>query len=67
MSIEAVPTQPASELPMLEVYGGGTGAPRANPTALRVTAGTEYTVKVEVPWGFTGSQSFVVKTSMTQR
>jgi hypothetical protein len=67
MTVEAVPTQATSELPMLEFFGNQTGAPRANPTALRVTAGIEYTIKVEVPRGFTGSQSFVVKTSMTVR
>ena len=64
MSVEAVPTQPGFELRMLEVWGGGTGAPRGNPTALRVTGGTEYTVAVGVPWGIDASQSFVVKTSM---
>ena len=64
MSVEAVPTQPGSALPMLEVWGRGTGAPRGNPTALRVIGGTEYTVAVGVPWGIGASQSFVVKTSM---
>ena len=67
MSVEAVPTQAASGFPILEVYGGGTGAPRTNPTAFRVAAGTEYTVKVEVASGLLASQSFVVKTSMTGR
>ncbi len=63
MSVEAVPIQSGSALATLEVYGGGTGA-RGNPTVLRVTAGTEYTVDVAVPWGISASQSFVVKTSM---
>lgn len=67
MRIEAVPTQAGSKLPMLRVYGGGTGAPQGNPSLLRVAAGIEYTVDVEVAWGFNGSQSFVVKTSMAGR
>lgn len=66
MRIEAVPTQAGSKLPMLRVYGGGTGA-RGNPSLLRAAAGIEYTVDVEVAWGFNGSQSFVVKTSMAGR
>ncbi len=67
MRVEAVPTQAGSALPMLEVWGGQTGAPRTqpgSPTALRVTAGTQYTVDVAVPWGINARQSFIVKTSM---
>ena len=60
MTIEAVPTQPGSA-PVLTVYGARSGAPRANPTSLRVVAGAEYTVHIEFPRG--ASRSFVVKTS----
>jgi hypothetical protein len=64
MTIEAVPSQAGSHLPTLEVWGGRTGAPRGNPTAIEVSAGEEYTVRVELPRPFSNSQSFVVKTSM---
>ena len=64
MRLEAVPMESGSVPALLEVYGGRTGAPRGNPIALRVTAGTEYTVDVAVPWGISASQSFVVTTSM---
>jgi len=63
LSIGAVPQQAGSAIPMLRAFGGGTGG-WGNPTSFRVTAGTEYTVTVEVPWGFTGSQSFVVNATM---
>lgn len=62
--VYAVPIQAASQPPMLALYGGGAGAPPGNPTALQVAAGTEYTVRVEVPWGSFGSQSFVVNTTL---
>ena len=63
MTIEAVPSQAGSQLPALEVWGGRTGG-RGNPTSISVVAGTEYTVNVELPWGISASQSFVVTTSM---
>lgn len=63
MRVAAVPTRAGSEFPRLAVYGGGTGG-RGNPTSIRVAAGTEYTVDVQVAWGISGSQSFVVQTSM---
>jgi hypothetical protein len=66
MSVEAVPIQAGSELPMLEVYGGNTGR-SGNPTSIQVVAGTEYKVDVAVPWGIQASQSFFVKTSMAVR
>jgi hypothetical protein len=59
-----VPTHGGSELPMLRAYGGDSGASRGNPIAFGVAAGTEYTAKVEMPWGFNGSRSFDVKTWM---
>jgi hypothetical protein len=64
MNVQAVSIDPGSQPAVLQVYGSRTGAPRGNPTALQVTAGTEYLVNVEVPWG-TG-QSVLVKTSIQQ-
>lgn len=64
MSVEAVPNDAASGRSTLQVFGDRTGAPRGNPTAIEVSAGEEYTVKVELPRPFSASQSFVVKTSM---
>jgi hypothetical protein len=63
MTIEAVPGQAGSQLPTLEVWSDRTGG-RGNPTSISVVAGTEYTVNVELPWGISASQSFVVKTSL---
>jgi hypothetical protein len=63
MSIAAVPSQAGSDLPDIEAYGGATGA-RGNPVLIQVSAGTEYTVLVEVPWGHQVSQSFVLNTSV---
>jgi hypothetical protein len=62
MSVEAIPTQAGSLLPRVEVYsakGGGQG----NPSIIKVFAGTEYHIAVQVPWG-SKSQSFIVNTSM---
>jgi len=63
LTVAVFPAEGASALARLEVFGspiGGTG----NPTSIRVTAGTEYTANLAVTWGFTVSQSFVVKTSI---
>lgn len=63
LTVTAFPAEGASALARLEVFGsqvGGTG----NPTSIRVTAGTEYTANLVLTWGFTVSQSFVVKTSI---
>jgi hypothetical protein len=67
MTVAAVPTQGAAALPVVEAYGGNTGSAPANPTALRVAAGIEYTVEVQVPWGINASQSFTLTTSVTLR
>jgi hypothetical protein len=64
MRIEAVPVQPGSERPMVHVYGGGTGGIRGNSTGIQVVAGTEYFVHVDLPWGFDGNPSFVLRTSI---
>ena len=61
--VEAVSADNGSAHPELEVWGDRIGAPRENPTSLPVVAGAEYFVTVQVPWGFSGTQSFVVKTS----
>ena len=72
MNVEAIPVQAGASLPGLEVetlYGFGVCCSErmGNPTSLLVTAGVEVMVNVEVPWGMTGRQSFVVKTSMSPR
>lgn len=66
MRVEAIPSQAGSEVSMLDVYGGNNGS-RGNPTSIQVTAGTEYKIDVGVPWGISGSHSFVVKTSIAVR
>jgi len=66
MTVGAVPIRAGSQLPTLAVYGGNTGR-QGNPTSIRVVAGTEYKVDVEVPWGIRESQSFLVQTSMAVR
>jgi hypothetical protein len=63
MKVEAVSSQPGSQRPVLALYGGGTGAARANPTSLPVVAGIEYFVDIELPWGT--NQSVVLQTSIT--
>lgn len=67
MTVEALPTNSSSDRPSLEVYGGNAGAPRNNPTSLQVTAGTQYTVHVGVPWGVAGNPSLVVTTALSTR
>jgi hypothetical protein len=68
MRVEAVPLQAGLELPGLMVNSsqGIPGLGRGNPTIILVAAGTEYMVYVERPWGFLGSQSFVVNPSFSR-
>jgi hypothetical protein len=67
MTIEAIPTDAGLARPDLTVYGGDTGAPRANPTSLRVVAGTEYFLNVPVELSFAENRTFLVKTSLITR
>ena len=65
LTVAVFPAEGAPALSRLDVFGsrvGGTG----NPTSIRVTAGTEYTVNLALPWGLAASQSFVVKTSIVR-
>ncbi len=66
LTVEAVPAEGGSALHSLEVYGS-LGGGRGNPTSIQVTAGREYKADLALPWGFTGSKSFVVKTSIAVR
>ena len=63
MIVEAVSADGGSAHPGLWVWGNGTGDLRQNPVSLPAVAGREYFVNVQMPWGFSGTQSFVVKTS----
>ena len=63
LTVEAVPADSGSALHGLEVYDNRVGG-RGNPVSIRVTAGSEYTADLSLPWGFTASRSFVVKTSI---
>ena len=67
LRVEATPTRAGSARPDLTVCGGNTGAPRANPTSLRVIAGTEYLVNVPVEWGLAENRDFSLETSLTGR
>jgi hypothetical protein len=64
MTIEAVPVQAGSERAMVHVYGRDTGGRRGNSTAIQIIAGSEYVITVDLPWGFDGNPSFLVKTSV---
>ena len=63
LTVEAVPADSGSALDGLEIYDSRVGG-RGNPVSIRVTAGSEYTADLSLPWGFTASRSFVVKTSI---
>jgi hypothetical protein len=66
VTIEAISTQDGSH-PPLEVETRGVSPccseRMGNPTTIRVTAGTTIVVNVEMLWGSTSTQSFVVNTS----
>jgi hypothetical protein len=70
MTLEAVSIQGGAH-PPLEVET--VGAPNScsermgNPTSISVTAGTEVWANVEIIWGSTTSQSFVLNTSMVRK
>lgn len=63
MTVEAITTPAGIDLPRVDV-SPRTGPGGANPSSIPVTAQSEYFVAVQLPWGFNGSRSFVVKTSM---
>jgi hypothetical protein len=63
LTVAAFPAEGASSLARLEVFGSRVGG-MGNPTSIRATAGTEYKASLALTWGFTVSQSFVVKTSI---
>ena len=64
LTVEAIPTQAGADLPRLEWWCPQAGGAYRNPSSLQVTAQTECYVNVQLPWGFEGTRSFVVKTSM---
>jgi hypothetical protein len=71
LTLEAVSTQDGTH-PTLEVEAVGGAGPCCserleNPTSIKVTAGTEVIVNVELPERATASQSFRLTTSMSGR
>ena len=63
LTVRATPSPPGGDLPTLEVSGFRAGA-RGNPASVPVGAGTESRVSIQLPWGFSGSRSFIVTTSL---
>lgn len=63
LTVEAIPTQAGGDPPGLRVWPSAQGRV-SNPSSIPVTAQGAYFAAVQLPWGFNGSRSFVVKTRM---
>lgn len=59
-----VTAQGAARSPLISAFGSTSGA-RGNPAILQVTAGIEYRIEVEQPWGFSSPETFTVSTDLT--
>ena len=63
LRLEVVPSKTDVAVPIIEAYGDH-GYGRGNPISIPVTAGREYAVWVEIPWGLVASQSVSLETTM---